>query len=111
MQLSELTFKQYLDSKDQLREALKQTPVRKAEHVMRKYCKLPVGESKEEKEYIALKPKHKVFVEWLYEDPDNPKLESVTFEGVDQVEEDKKHSSYWPDERFKNWLERNTREV
>lgn len=111
MQLSELTFKQYLDSKDQLREALKQTPVRKAEHIMRKYCKLPVGESKEEKEYIALKPKHKVIVEWLYDDPDNPKLESVAFEGVDEVEIDKKHSSFWPDERFKSWLERNTREV
>lgn len=109
--MDKLTFRQYLDSKDKLREALNQTPVRRAEYIMRKYCRLPVGESKEEKEYIALKPKHRVFAEWLYDDPDNPKLASVTFEGVDNVDTEKKHYSYWPDERFKSWLERNTREV
>ena len=109
--MDKLTFKQYLDSKDTLREAIKQTPVHKAEYIMRKYCKLPVGESKDKKEYIALKPKHKVICEWLYADPNNPDLESVTFEGVDTVDPEKKHSSYWSEERFKTWLERNTREV
>ena len=42
--MEKLTFKQYLESKSKLREAIKQTPVHKAEYVMRKYCKLPVGE-------------------------------------------------------------------
>ena len=109
--MDKLTFKQYLDSKDTLREALNQTPVRKAEYIMRKYCKLPVGESKNEKEYIALKPKHRLIVEWLYEDPENPDMESVTFEGVATVDPEKKHSSYWTEERFKTWLYKNTREV
>lgn len=109
--MDKLTFKQYLDSKSVLREAIKQTPVRKAEHVMRKYCKLPVGESRDDKEYIALKPKNKIIVEWLYSNPDKPELESVSFEGVEDVDIDTKHASYWPEERFKNWLKRNTREV
>lgn len=109
--MDKLTFKQYLESKDVLREAIKQIPVRTAEHVMRKYCRLPVGESKDEKEYISLKPKNRIIVEWLYANPEKPQLESVSFEGVADVNVDTKHASYWPDERFANWLKRNTREV
>jgi len=109
--MEKLTFKQYLASKDQLREAIKQTPVRKAEYVMRKYCKLPVGESKEDKQYIALKPKHKLIVEWNHKELENPDLMSICGsiqEGVDKTEEFK---SFWSDDRFKKWLLRNTREV
>ncbi|KKL70029.1 hypothetical protein LCGC14_2109020 [marine sediment metagenome] len=109
--MEKLTFKQYLSSKEKLREAIKQTPVHKAEHMMRKYCKLPVGESKDKKEYISLKPKQKLIVEWHYEDLYNPSLVSFTFEGIDDVDSEKKHFSFWSDERFKNWLFRNTREL
>ncbi len=109
--MEKLTFKQYLESKDKLREAIKQTPVHTAEYVMRKYCKLPVGESKEDKKYIALKPKHKLIVEWHYQDLYNPTLQSISFDDVDEVNADEKHSSFWSDERFKKWLLRNTREV
>lgn len=109
--MEKLTFKQYLKSKEQLREALKLTPVRKAEYVMRKYCKLPVGESKEDKRYVALKPKHKLIVEWNYRDFDNPDLVSICFEDVDGVNNGEEFSSFWSDERFKKWLLRNTREL
>jgi hypothetical protein len=109
--MEKLTFKQYLNSKQQLREAVKQSPVHIAEYLMRKYCKLPVGESKEEKEYIALKPKHKVIVEWDYKDVDNPDLLSIFFEDVDGVDAGNEYQSYWSNERFKKWLLRNTREV
>ena len=109
--MEKLTFKQYLESKEKLREAIKQTPVRKAEYVMRKYVKLPVGESKDEKEYISLKPKHKVIVEWNYRDMDNPELVSIFFEDVEGVNPDEGHKSFWSDERFKKWLFRNTREL
>ena len=109
--MDKLTFKQYLKSKDKLREAIKQTPIRKAEYVMRKYCKLPVGESKENKEYIALKPKHKLIVEWNYRDHNNPALISICFENVDGVDVIEEYSSFWSDDRFKKWLQRNTREL
>jgi hypothetical protein len=109
--MEKLTFKEYLASKDKLREAITQTPVRKAEYVMRKYCKLPVGESKDEKEFIALKPKHRLIVEWHYTDLNNPELVSICFEDVNGVSPDDKYASYWSDERFKKWLFRNTREL
>lgn len=109
--MEKLTFKQYLDSKKRLREAIKQTPVRKAEYVMRKYCKLPVGESKDDKLYVALKPKHKLIIEWNYRDIDNPDLVSISFENVDGISNEEDFESFWSDERFKKWLLRNTREL
>jgi len=109
--MNKLTFKEYLASKDTLREALKQTPVRKAEYVMRKYCKLPVGESKDDKQYIALKPKHILIVEWNYRDFDNPDLVSICFENVDEVNQEEEFTSFWSEDRFKKWLLRNTREL
>lgn len=109
--MEKLTFKQYLETKEQLREAINNTPVRKAEYLMRKYCKLPVGESKDDKQYIALKPKHKLIVEWMHEDLEDPDLVSICFEGVEDVNEEQEFKSFWSDERFKKWLLRNTREL
>ena len=109
--MEKLTFKQYLSSKEQLREAIKNTPVRKAEYIMRKYCKLPVGESKADKQYIALKPKQKLVVEWNHRELENPDLMSICFEGLDDVDDTKEFQSFWSDDRFKKWLLRNTREL
>jgi hypothetical protein len=105
-----LTFKQYLDSKEKLREAVNRTPKRTAEYTVRKYCKLVVGESKEEKEYVNLKPKHKIFVEWLYENTDNPTILSIKFDGVKDVPTNEERKSLWQGERLLKWLLRNTRE-
>lgn len=105
-----LTFKEYLDSKERLREAVNRTPKRTAEYTVRKYCKLVVGESKEEKEYVNLKPKHKIFVEWLYENTDNPTILAIKFDGVQDVSPEDEHKSLWQGERLLRWLLRNTRE-
>ena len=62
----QLSFKEYLESKEKLREAVDNVPQRTAEYTLRKYCKLVVGENKESKIYVPLKPKQKVLVEaWL----------------------------------------------
>lgn len=105
-----LSFKEYLDSKDRLREAVNNVPKRTAEYTVRKYCKLVVGESKDEKEYVNLKPKHKIFVEWLYENTDNPTILSIKFDGVGDKNTDDEHQSFWQGERLLKWLLRNTRE-
>lgn len=105
-----LTFKQYLESKEKLREAVRNTPQRVAEYHVRKYCKLVVGESKEDKEYISLKPKHKILVEWLYADIDNPTIIGIKFDGVKNVDSDEEYDTFWSSERFQKWLLRNTRE-
>ena len=109
--MGKLTFKDYLASKEKLREAIAQTPIHKATYSLRKYCKFPVGESKEEKQFISLKPKHEVIVEWLYNDVDNPTAVSLTFENVDGVDGEEKFKAFWSDARLRKWLDRNTREI
>lgn len=105
-----LTFKDYLDSKEKLREAVEKTPQRIASYAVRKYCKLVVGESKETKEYISLKPKHNVLVEWLYNDIDNPTVINIKVEGVVGVDSADPYETFWSGERLQKWLLRNTRE-
>lgn len=109
--MEKLTFKDYLASKEKLREAIQQTPVRQATYRLRKYCKFPVGETKELKEYIALKPKQEVIVEWHYADIDNPTAISMSFKNVDGINLEQKFKAFWSDERLQKWLLRNTREV
>lgn len=103
-----LTFKQYLDSKEKLREALKNTPQRTVEYSVKKYCKIPVGESKEDRLYISLKPKHKIVVEWLYADIDNPTAVNLTFEGSEDKTE--KYNTFWQGNKLLKWLQRNAKE-
>ena len=106
-----LSFKQYLDSKEQLREAaLSTSPKRTAEYKVFKYCKIAVGENKEEKQSIPLKPKHKLFVDWLYEDSENPTPVSIRIEGPDDIPTDQTFAAFWQSERLAKWLDRNSNE-
>ena len=109
--MEKLTFKQYVASKDKLLEAIKNTPIRKATYTLRKYCKFPVGESKAEKQFISLKPKHEIIVEWLYNDINNPTAISMVFENVDGVDSAKEFKAFWSDVRLQKWLLKNTREI
>lgn len=102
--MEKLTFAQYLESKEQLLEAVKETPVQQVSYVVRKYCKIPLGESKDSKEYVSLKPKQTVVVKWLYEDIENPTPMSVAH---DEVEYD----TFWSGEKLDKWLSRNAREI
>lgn len=105
-----LTFKEYLDSKEKLREAVSKTPQRTASYTVRKYCKLIVGESKEAKNQVALKPNQNIIVEWLYTDVDNPTIVSITFEGVKEIEPDQQYDTYWDGSKLIKWLNRNATE-
>ena len=104
-----LTFKEYLESKVKLREAVQNTPQRVARYNVRKYCKLVLGE-KTEKQYVNLKPKQHVLVEWLYDDEDKPTLVGIQFEGVAEVDPEDTFDTYRGGERLQKWLLRNTRE-
>lgn len=107
--MQKLTFKEYYDSKERLREAAKTTPKQSLTYDVKKYCNLIVGESSN-KEYIALKPKNNVSVQWLYEDLENPSVLSVTVDGVEEIDPNTHHAVFWEGERFQRWLERNTKE-
>lgn len=104
-----LTFKEYLESKEKLREAIKKTPQQKIEYTVSKYCKLIVGESKDEKEQINLKPNQTIMVEWLYNDIDNPSPLRIMFEGVCTSIDSNNYGSYWQPQKLQQWLHKNTR--
>lgn len=110
--MEKLTFAQYLETKQQLREAIEDTPVQEVRYAVRKYCKIPLGESKETKEYISLKPKQEVVIKWLYEDINDPTPVEIRFEG-ETLNEDvaaQKYNTFWTGERLGKWLSTNARE-
>lgn len=72
--MERLSFKDYLLTKEQLRTALNETPFKIAKYRVAKYCKLELAETAE---VLSLKPTHELIVEWLYEDMDNPTVESI----------------------------------
>jgi hypothetical protein len=105
-----LTFKEYLTSKEKLREAIAKTPQRIATYSVRKYCKLILGETKEEKSQITFKPNQKIIVEWLYENIDNPTPVKLNFIDVKDIEPDENFETYWQGQKLLKWLNRNARE-
>lgn len=104
--MEKLTFAQYLESKKQLLQAVKETPVQHVSYVVRKYCKIPLGESKDTREYISLKPKQTVKVKWLYEDIENPTPMSVELEHLSE-----EFDTFWTGEKLDKWLSTNAREI
>lgn len=109
--IKSLTFKEYLESKEQLRKAIEKTPQQVVEYSVRKYCKLSVGESKGDNESVNLKPKNKIQIEWLYEDVDNPTPIKLWFDGVKDVGESDEFSTYLTGSNLIKWLQRNTKEL
>jgi len=105
--MEKLSFKQYLASKAQLLEAVQQTPCQTLEYSVRKYCKMPLGETKDSKEYVALKPKQTIIVEWLYITVDNPVPVSIKFSHL----EEEQYETFWSGEKLQNWLTRNARQL
>lgn len=104
--MEKLSFKQFLDSKEQLLRAIENPPVNVVEYEIRKYCTLYVGESKEAKELISLKPKNKIIIEWLYEDLNDPQPINIQFEGIDQECDD--YVTFWSGDKLNKWLNRHT---
>ena len=108
----ELTFKEYLQStREQLEEALRQTPSQFESYAVTRYCRLMVGEDVKAKQPVQLKPKHELHVKWLYEDMSAPTPLIVRFSDVKSVDADREYDLYWTNEQLVDWLSRNTRKV
>jgi len=105
-----LSFKQYLESKEQLCKAIAETPVAVNEYEVKKYCSLKVGESKVDEQNISLKPKHKVIIEWRYDNPNDPTVMSVKFVGLDQVDETFTFATSWTGKKLQKWLQRHAKD-
>jgi hypothetical protein len=109
--MEKLTFRQYLDSKDQLIEAMKNVPIAIQEYEVRKYCTLTVGEDEEEKLAIPLKPKNKIIIEWQYGNVDKPVPLSIKVEGISYIDGTDSFNTFWSNEKLKKWLSVHTKEL
>jgi len=107
--MKKMSFSEYLNSKQVLQQAITESPVQTVSYSVMKYCRIPVGELKEDKQYITLKPKQKVLVEWKYTNYITPEILSLQFENVDDVELDESFDPYWTSQRLQKWLSINTK--
>ena len=106
-----LTFKDYLDSKHRLLEAIGTSPIQRSSYDVKKYCKLVVVQLGE-KQTILLKPKQSVIIEWKYEDINNPTPLSIIVEDPkDLSSAETKYSTRWKGAKLKQWLSKNTAEA
>jgi hypothetical protein len=102
-----LSFKQYLESKEQLMNAIKNTPVSVTEYEICKYCSIPVDEA--DVDVVSLRPKNKILIEWLYNDIHNPTPTSIKFKGVKGIDEDEQDNLSLPHIKIQKFLDRYTK--
>lgn len=104
MTTEKLTFKQFYEqSKAQLVEAANNVPVSHTTYVIKRYCKLPIL-VENEKEFISLKPKQRLVVEWEYRDQTNPTPLSVSISELT----DNSQEPTWNGTKLSSWLSKNT---
>ena len=95
------TFKEYLESKNQLKEFLRKPPIIEQEFKVKNFCKLATGKSLSEKTTKSLKPGSEILIKWKYIE-NEPVYESVSI--------DNNHCEmYWKPGKFKEWLKKNTK--
>jgi hypothetical protein len=104
--MEKLSFKQYLDSREQLLKAAEHPPVTVIEYEITKYCTLYVGESKDTRELISLKPKNKIIIEWLYEELTDPQPINIQFDVICHARVD--YVTFWSGDKLNKWLNRHT---
>lgn len=106
--MSQLTFKQYIESREQLLKVVKKPPVVIHEHSVVKYCSIPVNEADgENKVTVHLKPKNKMIVEWDYANKESPVPLSIKFEGVIGLDSEDTFEPCWSPSKVYDWISKN----
>ena len=101
--MKKISFKDYVNSKKKLLEAVKETPIASLTYAVKKYCKIRVGESRNDRKEIALKPRQKIIVEWRYDDINEPEPVSIVLDDISPEE----HDLYWNGSKLNEWLSKN----
>ena len=105
--MKHLSFKQYYDSKEQLKKAGVENIRSHVEYSITKYCKIPVMESfNDEKVYLSLKPKDTVKILWEYES-ETPILKKL----VIVLDEEKEVIPCWTSNKMYEWADANCRQM
>lgn len=98
-----LSFKEYRESKEKLRESLLTSPIYSISYTVKKYCKIFIGEGSNR---ISMNPNDVILVEWNYENITCPIPISMTIKENVHIKNANKLSS----EKLRKWLVRNTSE-
>ena len=105
--MKHLSFKQYYDSKEQLKKAGVENIRSHIEYSITKYCKIPVMESfNDEKVYLSLKPKDTVKILWEYES-ETPILKKL----VIVLDEEKEVIPCWTSNKMYEWADAYFRQI
>jgi len=107
--MKKLSFKEYLDSKQKLLLALKETPVQTITYSVKKYCTLIVGE-KDDKQYVSLKPSQQLVVEWRYNNVYAPPIPVNIQLKESKAAEQSNYCTFWAGTRLQKWLRKNAEE-
>lgn len=106
------TFKEYLDSKQVLIEALSKTALTTNRYVLKTYCKIPVLDLENadtiERTEISLKPKQTIILECSWPTYQTPIVHSISFQNLKTVDCNKKYMLPWKNEKILKWLDKNT---
>ncbi len=98
--MKKLSFKEYYESKELLRSAILEFPKTTNEYVVKKYCKLPIL-LEGEKEFIALKPRDIIKIQWEFIQPNSPTAKTIIIES-DLITHT--YIPFWADDKLQKWV-------
>ena len=105
--MTQLSFKQYYDSKEKLKRAGIENIRTHIEYSITKYCKIPVMESFDsEKQYVSLKPEDTVKILWEYES-DTPILKRL----IVITENEQTVIPCWTSKKMFEWTGTNCKQI
>lgn len=108
--MEKLTFKQYVESRNQLLKAIDNVPITVIEYEVRKYCSLAVGDDPDDPIVLQLKPKQRLQVTWQCQNPLLPIPENVRVIASNVISESVEHEVFWNSDKLQKWLIRHTHE-
>ena len=104
-----LTFKEYIETKNRLKEASSNRPIVKVRYEVKRYCKIPLKAriSDDDKVYFSMKPKNFVEVLWEYETLDSPIAKEIKL-----ISEDGQIMYFvWSNARIKKWIDNSCHQI
>lgn len=105
-----ISFKQYIkQSREQLERAMGTVPTQLTEYDVKKYCRLMVGESVDEKQTVVLKPGHTISILWEYAKKNEPTPINIRFNNVEDLDTEVEFDLYWSKSQLTKWLCKNTK--
>lgn len=105
--IPKLSFKEYRQSKENLRLAADTIPQVAEEYELTKYCKFPIVTDEDgDKQYVAFKPKDRIEVLWEFLHPEAPSAKKVVVTTDD--DEQASIQPAWGNTKLSSWLDKNT---